>query len=364
MSNLLDYIRWRGDLPLETVAFCEVDGLVLSELSMIFWEKTALGRTEEPASLASLAPELRGEKVSAGFTAEEDEKLLNAAAASRRFGGLTLSDYVSESDQHLEMQFAAVTFFLPDDTVFVSYRGTDSTIVGWKEDFKMAYSRPVPAQASAARYLRRIAAAHGGALRVGGHSKGGNLAMYAAATVEEETRRRIIAVYNNDGPGLSERAGAAALYDNIEDRLFSFVPQSSVVGLLLAHPDRVEVVKSDAGGVWQHNPYTWQVEGGRFLRAPGLTRESVYFESVFGSWLADVSEEELSVLVDTIFAVVSAADVPGFGREFWRSLAKNPGQVMNSIRSVDSETRKQVAKTLSDLASKALRRGEKEKPEP
>ena len=239
MSNMLDYLRWRGDIPLDAMPLSEVDGLILAQLAMLRWEKGL----EDAAPMSELARRMAGQTVSDGYDPQSDGKLISLCGESARFSGTIVSDYVQDFDPAAEKQFSAVTLHLSQDMHYVAFRGTDSTIVGWQEDFNMAFSKPVPAQEAARDYLKAALKRFPGPLRVGGHSKGGNLAMYAAATISDAARARVLGVFNNDGPGLSERAGAAALYDNIEDRLFSFVPQSSVVGLLLAHPDRFEVVK-------------------------------------------------------------------------------------------------------------------------
>lgn len=217
----------------------------------------------------------------------------------------------------------------------------------------MAFSKPVPAQEAAAEYLRAAAARCDGPIRVGGHSKGGNLAMYAAATVEDAVRDHVVAVYNNDGPGLSDRIDAKALYDRIGDRLHSFVPQSSVVGMLLSHPDRYEVVRSDSVSILQHNPYSWQVEGPGFVRAPGLSRDSARFEAAFRRWLSEVDEAERAVLVDTLFDILGAADARSFGRDFWAHLVRNPRAVLSAIQNVDPDARRRIMKMLASLAAAA-----------
>ena len=150
----------------------------------------------------------------------------------------------------------------------------------------MALSGAVPAQRDAADYLLWAATAYDGPLRVGGHSKGGNLAMYAATTVDQAVRDRLVLVYNFDGPGLSDCMDAATLYARVAGRLRSFVPQGSIVGMLLAHPDEYAIVRSKSISIFQHDPYSWQVEGPGFVRMPELSGDSRMFEAGFRQWLA------------------------------------------------------------------------------
>ncbi len=353
MSNILDYLQWRGDLPLTAAPFCGVDGLILSQLSMLRWENALA--PDQTATPRELLEPMKRQPVSVGFTTDNDLKLLTLAAGSERFGTLPLADYVHDLDEAAEMQFAALTLRLPDGTGFVSFRGTDSSLVGWKEDCNMAFSKPAPAQEAARAYLQRVAANFPGGVRVGGHSKGGNLAMYAAATADEATRARVLAVYNNDGPGLSDRMDAQALYERITGRLHSYVPQGSIVGMLLSHPDEYIVVKSRSVGIMQHDPYSWQVLGPDFVRVPALNRDSARFDATFRKWLAGVDEADRAVLIDTVFNVFSATRSRNFGREFWAGLARNPGAVLAAIQGVDPADRKRIARMLGDLGAMAIK---------
>ena len=221
----------------------------------------------------------------------------------------------------------------------------------------MAFSKPVPAQEAARKYLRAALARFPGAIRVGGHSKGGNLAMYAAATVDDGDR--VTDIYNNDGPGLSDRMNADALYRRIAGRLRVYVPQGSIVGMLLQHPDEYTVVKSTSVSILQHDPYSWQVEGPAFVRMPGLSRDSARFDAAFRRWLSGIDEANRELLIDTLFNVLSAAKSRTFGREFWQGLARNPGSVLSAIQNIDADKRRRVTRMLTDLGAAAIK-GEKE----
>ena len=358
MSNMLDYIAWRGDLSFTEVPLNEVDGLILAQLAMMRWEQAYTGAER----LRELAARMTQYPVSTGFTGENDRKLIAAVGASARFGELTLSDYVHETDAEAEKQFAAITLHLPDGALYIAFRGTDATLVGWKEDCAMAFSRPVPAQEEAVRYLTAVAAQYTGTLYVGGHSKGGNLAMFAATGVEDDVRARIVTVFNYDGPGLSDRMDAASLYARIAGRLRSFVPQGSVVGLLLAHPDEYTVVESVFVSVFQHDPYSWQVMGPAFLRLPALSAASQRFDLVFRQWLRTVDEQDRMELVETLFSVLSATNARSFGREFWAGLAKNPVAVYSAFSGVDPATRARVLKMIAELGRLAIVRPPEEQP--
>ena len=353
MSNILDYLKWRGDLSFANDPLNEVDALILSQLSMLKWENAL---TEEDSEIVgNLYESMNQDPVSVGFTTDSDLKLWQLVPRCERFGRLRVSRFRRLFDAKKALQFAAITLKLPDGSAFVSFRGTDSTLIGWREDFNMAFSKPVPAQEAAQAYLDEVGRTFEGPLRVGGHSKGGNLAMYAAATADEAVRERILGVYNNDGPGLSDRMDAEALYQRITGRLHSCVPQGSIVGMLLNHPDEYTVVKSNSVSILQHDPYSWQVEGPAFVRMPALSRDSARFDAAFRAWLASVDEANRALLVDTLFNVLSAAKSPTFGREFWIGLARNPVPVFNAIQDVDADERRRINRMLTDLGA-ALRR--------
>ena len=358
MSNLIDYVNWRGDLSVSAVPVGEVDGLILAQCSMFRWENALDGS----GVLRDVAPLLQEEPVSVGFTAENDKKLLDLLESSKRFGNILLSDYVHETDERSEMQFAAITLHLGKDLHYISFRGTDNSVVGWKEDFNMAFSRPVPAQEAAADYLRFIAGKFAGTFLVGGHSKGGNLAMYASATIEDNVRDRIRAIYNYDGPGLSDKMDAPMLYSRINSRLHSFVPQGSVIGMLLAHPDQYSVVKSNSVSILQHDPYSWQVEQGHFLHLPAVAGESARFEAAFQQWLCEVNETERAELVESLFEVIDATNAQNFGREFWIGLAQNSKAVWKAMSDIGPEKRARVKKMITDLGRLAMQDPEENKP--
>lgn len=353
MSNILDYLRWRGDLPLESVPFGEVDNLVLSELAALRWE--LLAQPGERATLRALQARVGEQAVSRGMTAEDDARLLPLAAASRRFGDAVLCDYAHEFDETIGKQFAAITLLLGDGSAFIAFRGTDGTVVGWKEDFNMCFESPVPSQTRAREYLLRASENHARPLRVGGHSKGGNLSLYAAATVPEAVQERILAVYSNDGPGLSDEVFASEGFARILPKLSSFVPQSSLFGMLLTHPETYAVVYSNSVSVFQHNPYTWQVEGGEFVKEKELRKGSVYVEQVLHRWLASLSPEQRKEFVGALFSMIEATKSQTVGKGLLEGLWRNPGAVWGALQGMDAKTRGTLITALASLVSAAVR---------
>jgi pimeloyl-ACP methyl ester carboxylesterase len=352
---MIDYLTWRGDVPLGAVPFNEVDNLILSEFSYLALEH-ALPEGRE-MTVKELGAELEGRPEAFFYIERENNRLmLKLMAEGDRFSEARICLYRHETDEQREKQFAAVTFSLSDGTAFVAYRGTDNTIVGWKEDFNLSFTCPVPAQVDALAYLLEAAKKHPGPLRVGGHSKGGNLAVYAAAHAPDHVQDRIIHVYSNDGPGMDEATFSSPGYARIETRLRSIVPQSSVIGILLQHPEDYTVVKSSGFGIFQHNPFSWQVLRTGFEVIEELRPGSRHLDKVLNTWLQSMSNEERMTLVDTMFTALSAtraSTVESLGD----GILKNAAVMLNTVRGMDPATRKRVRHMVGGLLSAAVQRG-------
>ena len=230
MGNLFDYLLWRGDLTFDQVPFGPVDGLILSTLSYVHFEALVPGGVENPVLLGraaedylALPPARRGR-----CRCEDDWKLLQVLAGAPRFARLGLCGYADRFVPKEETQFAAMTVLLGDGSAYLAFRGTDGTLVGWKEDFNLSFLDVIPAQLEAAGYIQDIAMRFSGPLRLGGHSKGGNLAVAGGALSTMKVRDRIKSVWSFDGPGLTAYLLARPGYSELLTRIRSFVPKSSV----------------------------------------------------------------------------------------------------------------------------------------
>ena len=310
MSDLFDYLAWRGDIPMDQAPFNPVDGLILSILSYVHFDGLVPSDLRGPIPLGEAAgawlslPEGRRGRV----RCPSDRKLLAALARCRRFSPLGLAFAQDRFVPEEEMQFAAIALLLEDGSAFLSFRGTDATLVGWREDFNMSFLDAVPAQQAALAYVERFASLFPGPLRLGGHSKGGNLAVFAGALARLKVRDRILAIYNNDGPGFTRLVLDSPGYQELLTRLHTFVPQSSVVGLLLERDEPHTVVRSRQIGLLQHDPYSWEVEGGSFVQAEEVTPGSRMADQAIKGWLAGLSPQERSQFVDALFQLLSAGE--------------------------------------------------------
>ena len=307
MANLLDYLDWRGDLSFSAVPCCEVDNLIFSLLSYLDFSGILLEQDTQGLPLDQAAPvyfNIRPRKKGGLGLLLSDQilDLLERAALSRRFGPVRLWGHRSRLDAERELQFSATTFSLGNGSSFVAFRGTDDTIIGWKEDFNMAVQFPVPAQEEAQAYLNFVSERTRDRLLLGGHSKGGNLAVYAAAFAPAQVQRRIDTVWCNDSPGFLPEMLETPGYLAIRERVHALMPRSSVVGVLLSSDWNETVIESSAVGALQHDGLTWQVKGPAFVRAEGLSKSSRQVDKTFHNLLLELKPDQRRQVIDDIFS--------------------------------------------------------------
>lgn len=347
MANIFDYIEWRGDLSLKEDKFNEIDNLILSRFSYFPFDD--LIEDDEIVTIKELANRFLCKNVKdMPILWPDDVNLFPAMGFSKRFGNMKATRYVNKINVEQEKQFSAITIMLPDDTLYISYRGTDNTIVGWKEDFNMSFKSHIPSQLDSIEYLEEISKEYTNKLRIGGHSKGGNLAVYAAAFTKEDIKNRIINVYNNDGPGFNDDIIEAKEYKEIIKKVSTYIPQDSIFGRLLNHKEKYTVVKSTQKGVMQHDLYTWQVMGNEFVRLKEITNGSKFIDKSIKGWLEQTEADKRGQAIDIIFQIINTTNAETFTnlRNHWFSNAKI---LLNSYKMVDPESKKMILETLSAL---------------
>lgn len=310
MANLFDYLLWRGDLTFSQDPPNDVDMLIFAALSYVPLGGRAVTKPWTPVLLRQAAEEtFTMPNLEQMARVKNDLLLLETAAKTVRFGNIQLYRYRSQLLPEQDTQFAAVTFQLDDGSLVLAYRGTDNTLVGWKEDFNMSFQDTVPAQRLAAQYLKDVAAENGAPLRVCGHSKGGNLAVFAAASAPPVVQKRILAVYNHDGPGVSDYLMGSEGYHAMVPRIRTFVPQSSVIGMLLEHEEPYRVIRSNSVGILQHDPYSWELQGPAFVTVEEVTASSQFLDATIKAWCAGMTNEDRGKLVDALFALLGTGGV-------------------------------------------------------
>ena len=350
MADMFDYLSWRGDIRFSQLGMNNVDALIFSSLAYVRYEGVvpedprlaAPLRTVAKTILALPEPETRSR-------VPEDLELLRAAAETERYGRVSVTGYQTVFDPAEETQFAALSFLLDDGSAFLAFRGTDNTLVGWKEDFNMTFQESVPAQRLAQEYVCRLAAVHSGPMYLGGHSKGGNLAVYAGAKCPEEIQNRLIQVFNHDGPGFTEAMMSDPGYLRIIPRVRTLVPQSSVFGMLLEHEEAYTVIRSRSVGVFQHDPYSWEIMGPAFIPVEDRTADSRFLDRTFRTWLAGMTPEERNEFFDAVFDLLMMENASR-PRDLMR-----PQHLRTLLRTMqmDEEKRRLIASVLIDLVESA-----------
>lgn len=356
MYDMFDYLEWRGDLPFSKIGPNPVDLLIFSTLSYIQFDGIVPETAEKRITLREA-----GERFLLQFDLEEkvrvkkDLDFLEAAMDTDRFGTVEMSFYRSILDPEAETQFAAVTFYPGDGTAVLTYRGTDRTLVGWKEDFNMSFCNTIPAQREALKYLEEFSIHSLQPIRLIGHSKGGNLAVYAAAKTEAAIQDRILEIHNQDGPGFSETMMKDPGYLRIVPKISTYVPESSVVGILLEHEEPYTVIKSKHIGPMQHDPYSWKVMRNDFIHMEEMSEGSRFLDRATKTWLTTMTPKERNGLVDTIYEILTS------GGAVMTDDLIHPRQFAKYVKSLagDEQKRSILSEHLSDLV-KAIVKVQKE----
>ena len=309
-GTVMDYLRWRGDLTFAQDGFNEVDNLVLCIISYLNFRRFDDLRTTDPAravALPDVAARLTEEDEQLGLSELDYIPLMRLAAETERFRDVRMFGFTHEWDEAKEMQFDAVSYLLPDDTLLVSFMGTDTSLVGWKEDFNMSFLTAVPAQERATAYTVEMAAAcPDRKLRIAGHSKGGNLAAWAAIHIPAQLQeQRLLDAYNNDGPGFSHDMVDSDAYRRVADKLHTYIPESSIVGVLLEHAEDYAVIDSSNRSVMQHEPMSWSVLGPRFVHLGQRSQMGKLSDDVLRQWIGSMTPQEREQFSDALFDVLS-----------------------------------------------------------
>ena len=382
--NMLDYLVWRGDLTFAQSEFNEVDNLILCYLVYVNLDGIAPEMGEEAVSVRQLS-----ETFFTRYSEKELEKdksfirfapvVLKEMAQTRRFGDLLVQNYVNKVDLEKMLQFAAMEIQLGDGTTFVAYRGTDDTIVGWKEDFYLSRG-VVPAEKEAVDYLNHVGEMHCRLqsetaeqkgkqkfslfsrrkkkesceevtiqdIRIGGHSKGGNLAIYAAAYCEESIQNHIMEVYSNDGPGFMKEFLEYPGFQKICGRIRRYVPESSIIGMLLYHSVEPIVIESSQKAVMQHDGFSWEVSGPAFVRCEGLSNFALAMDQAIRNWLEQIPQGRREAIICDLFSVLEATDAVTL-TELQDGGIKNIRVIMKAVEAMDTDSKGVVQDLLKEI---------------
>ena len=310
MGNIMDYISWRGDLTFAQSPFNEVDNLILACFSYVNLDRIPAVTRQKGIELKKLVKEFK--KLHTIKELEADKSFIRLApfmmfemAESVRFGNCVIRNYVNEIVTEAEQQFSAVEIVLDDGTSYISFRGTDDTIIGWKEDFNLS-TGVVPAQERAVEYLQRISDKAYGMLRVGGHSKGGNLAIYGSVMCKS-AHDKILEIYSNDGPGFSKEFQESPETAEMMPKIIRIIPEYSIIGTLLEHEKQPIIVASTSRGLLQHDGFSWEVQGPGLVRRDSLNKTALRFVEILHKWIDGMDMEQKRLLIEDLFATLQAS---------------------------------------------------------
>ncbi len=351
MGTILDYLKKYGGYTLEEKPLGDVDSLILSQFAYLKFDGLAPSpdRERPPISMRELREHPDYDRLYADERYRHDNTaLFQAMLASRRFRDLRVYNYVNQIDLQTETQFCAMIFRLPNGLCYVAYRGTDETIVGWKEDLNLAFSEPVAGQRMSVEYLNRAAEEIRGDFCVGGHSKGGNLATYACMNCKPEVRRRVTAVYDHDGPGFRPEVRAHSAYEEIAGRIHKTVPHSSLVGMLLYTDGSYSVVESKTAGLAQHNPFTWLVKGDEFKLVDNLYAGRRFVDDSLNQWILSLTQEELHAFVDTFYRVALASETDNL-IDFTANWMQSVPRIAAALKEIEPGTAEVITKMLKSF---------------
>lgn len=347
MANILDYIDWRGDLSFDASPFNEVDGLILSQLSYVIFDGILTGGFAKTLTVREASRRLDFDSIDEKvrfFSFEYDRKLLKKMANSKRFGDMRLTGYVSITDPESAVQFAALTCILDDNTKFVSFRGTDASIVGWREDFNLSYMTRTAGQNYAVEYVNNHFRTKD-KLILGGHSKGGNFAIYAAVYCDSAIQPCIKRIYSFDGPGFRDEIAESEEYKKMVGRVVSIVPKTSIVGQLMTANTESKIVLSADRVFMQHLTYNWQVLGTSFEYTEEFSSTGKYINRVMEGWLSELDDEMRQQVFTAVFDVLDASESETF-TEMGENKGRSTTQVLKALAAMPPEKQKLTKQAL------------------
>ena len=352
MPGIIDYIKWRGDISFSESPFNEIDNLIFTQFASIDFRGVVSEDTTDPMPLhvavRTVADRSRMSSMKLGLIMPGDIYTMAVMMAeSRRYSDLLLCSHVCKFDTEAEGQFSATTVIMNDDEACVIFRGTDDTLIGWKEDFNLIFSTSVPSHCLSQAYLEGTVAALDRNVYVCGHSKGGHLAIYSGATVPQEIQKRIIKIYSNDGPGFPMSFFEEPGYLNIKDKVVNILPQGSFIGRAFYHDKNTyRVVNSTATGIFQHDGFTWQLIGRSFI-GDSFTSECERNQKMFNSLINEMTIEDKRAFVEKLFNFLGSS-----GAATLTELTQNPPQLVKAYKELSPEDKVMIKNMLRLLLSK------------
>ncbi len=357
-DNIIDYALLNAHKDFNALPYSKIDGLVLSQLAYLNYNGIVpnIESNEDGVLLSQVAESKDYEAVfPLERTAERNKRLLNAVAYSNRYGKIKVNYCEDIFDPEKETQFYAVTFILPDGNACIAFRGTDATITGWRENFNMLFMSPVSSQKHAVKYVDNVAKKIDGNIYLMGHSKGGNLAIYAGTKCHSLAKSKFIEIQSYDSPGFTKEFIESEKYIQTEKIISKFIPEESMVGVILNDNSNCRIIKSDGSGAMQHDPFLWQIdiENNDFTDGEKLYLSSQFFDATFNDWVNNAKPSHREQFIDALFRMVDAANsenAKSFS-ELSENIKNNSSAFYENLKELDPETRNLILKGFGKLLS-------------
>ena len=343
MGNINDYLKWRGDIALsEEYPFNEIDSIILARFSYLLFNRIEMKEIETIESISNKMKNFENDE----FLYNGDKELITNLGKSIRFKDLKVTDFEENDKKENEEQFSGIVVHTGKNEIYISFIGTNSTIYGWKEDFNMAFMDNVPCQIAGKNYLEKIAEKYKNKkIRIGGHSKGGNVSIYSAITCNEKIQKRIIKIYNYDGPGFNNGIIQKYSGSSILNKIETYFPQESIIGRVMNHEEKCSIVLSIEKGILQHDIYSWQVLGNNLIYAEKLTKTSEILNTTLTNWLNSTTNEQRKIFVDTIFELFYSTEANTFG-EISRNITKTLPLILKKYNQISSDDKKTLTEMI------------------
>lgn len=332
MANINDYLLWRGDLPINNkYKFNELDSMILARFSYLRFDKIKMNAVETIGSIAEKMQVLDNDE----FRYNGDKELITYLGVSTRFKDMVVTNYEKNDNKEFVKQFGAITIHISEKELYVSFLGTDSSITGWQEDFNMTFLSNVPCQIAGLEYLNQRAEEFPNKkIRIGGHSKGGNVAIYASIRADQSIQDRIIKVYNYDGPGLKRDILKKYYKKEIVKKMETYIPQDSVIGRLLIHKEKCRIIYSVQNGILQHDIFSWQVLKDDLIDIKENTQRSEEIHRMVIDWLENTTNEQRRIFICTVFELFYSTEAKSFG-EISKSLTTSVPRILKKYGELD-----------------------------
>lgn len=345
MGKILDYVRWRGDLTLDREPFNSLDAGLFAAFAYLPFDPSVKGHTLEAATKRLI------QKKTLIHSDKLEAELVNL---SNRYKNMHFLDWSHLSQKKPPVQFTAMTIELDSETILVAYRGTDGSMVGLNEDVDMSYQPEIFGQSVAADYLDKMAQAYPDKkIYTVGHSKGGNFAAYALYAASPSLQDRVIKAYSFDGPGFMKEMYNQIEFQRVIPKMMTYVPEGSIFGMMLDHPERVIVVKSRMKHLMkQHNPLHWEVARNSFVMAPGLSNASRIIRSTFISWNTKIPREKREAFWLAFFTALESQKITE-ASQLTTNKIRGAIQFSHAYLALDPDARLIANEIISDITATA-----------